>query len=276
MHNLRFALLAWAVTLLGLGLGTPAALAGPEPGGGPSTMIIGGRDATEPYPFMASLQSDEVGHFCGGSLIDPEWVVTAFHCVDFGTEPEDVRLRIGSPHKSEGGSLRGAERIVLHPEGDPSYFDIALIQLDEPVSYAPVALDVRPPTGTRVRMLGWGCTAPKRDVDRCPSDMPETLQQLDSTVHQVAECVNVRAPIEKNTELCAGNPAGDTDVGGPCFGDSGGPLLRRTATGWRLLGAFSRVEIPRDSHIADCSTGLGIYTDVTVHREWLESVMSGS
>jgi secreted trypsin-like serine protease len=39
--------------------------------------IVGGEDATEEYSFMASLQQQDGFHFCGGSLIDPEWVLTA-------------------------------------------------------------------------------------------------------------------------------------------------------------------------------------------------------
>ncbi|MFI0483808.1 S1 family peptidase [Actinomadura sp. 9N215] len=278
MRRFRSMLIASAAALLCLGLTTPAALAGPEPpatDGGASTMIIGGEEATEPYSFMVSLHDKIEGqHVCGASLIDAEWVVTASHCVDFGTKPEDLQLRIGSLRKSEGGSVRGAERIVLHPEADPAHFDIALIHLDQPVSNAPVAVDARQPAGTPVRMLGWGCTKVSTPMWGCPAEgKPEVLRQLDSGIRDSGACVNVKAPIEPDSELCTGNP--ETDAGA-CFGDSGGPLLRSTAGGWRLLGAFSRVEIVSDGHTPDCSTGMGIYTDVTVHREWMESVISGA
>ncbi|MGH3238918.1 MAG: S1 family peptidase [Spirillospora sp.] len=278
MREFRFMLIASAVALLCLGLTTPAALAGPEPpgaDGGVSTMIIGGRDATEPYSFMVSLQSEAEGgnHFCGGSLIAPEWVVTAFHCVRNVADPGDLELRIGSLRKKEGGTVRGAERVVLHPEGDAVHFDIALVKLDEPVSNAPVPVDARQPAGSPVRMLGWGCTEPNPATWGCkPGTTPEVLQVLDSGVRDSGACVNVKGPIEPESELCTGNP---DSKAGACFGDSGGPLLRSTAGGWRLLGAFSRVEILSQDHTADCSTGMGIYTDVTVHREWMESVMSG-
>ncbi|GAA4240855.1 serine protease [Actinomadura meridiana] len=271
MRNLRFALVAFGAALLCLGLGTPSAVAEPEPD--VSTMIIGGEEATEPYSFMVSLQKEPDGHFCGGSLIAAEWVVTALHCLDAGTKPEDVRLRIGSLNRGEGGSVRGAKRIVLNPEGNPGHFDIALVQLDAPVSNTPIPMDVRQSAGAPVRMLGWGCTAPSDIFFGCAGGRPTMLRQLDSAVRDSGECVSVTLPMEADHELCTGNP--DTKAGA-CIGDSGGPLIRRTADGWRLDGAFSRVEVRTDPHDVDCTTGLGIYTDVTVHKDWIESVISAA
>ncbi|WP_067458360.1 S1 family peptidase [Actinomadura macra] len=280
MRNFRLTLAVSAAALLWLGLTAPSALAAPadpdppRPDGPASTMIIGGEDATEPYPFMASLQTPRNDHFCGGSLINAEWVVTAWHCVE-GKEPDGVRLRIGSHRHAEGGNFRGARRIVRHPEGDWNHFDIALIQLDQPVPEAPIALDTRQPAGTPARLMGWGCTAPGPNTG---CDTPDVLKQLDSAIRQPGTCRHVTGgPVEPDSEVCTGNP--DTGAG-PCFADSGGPLMRRTPEGWRLIGAFSRVEsLPPDPdkpqpQLPDCRTGLGIYTDVTVHKEWIDSVIS--
>lgn len=56
--------------------------------------IIGGNNTTiEQNPWQVSLRSG-AGHFCGGSILTPEWIVTAAHCVD-GLTINDFTISAG-------------------------------------------------------------------------------------------------------------------------------------------------------------------------------------
>ena len=52
-----------------------------DPNGDAVVHIVGGSEAdAHSWPWQVSLQSNS-RHFCGGSLINNQWIVTAAHCV---------------------------------------------------------------------------------------------------------------------------------------------------------------------------------------------------
>lgn len=234
-------------------------------------MIIGGGDATQPYPPIASLQLDRdgvFGHHCGAVLIHPRHVVTAAHCVtDFVPTPIDpttLRLRVGSAEHATGGRIVAVTRVVPHPGwdwnvGDDPTADVAVLRLAEPVRLPRYPILARSPAvGTTVRELGWGATSPVFGAPLSPK-----LQQMDRWVLPPEECAGGRIT---DGEICVGGADG-----GPCFGDSGGPGLRRIGGAWFLVGGVSRVGV-------DWQTGTYcgvqvIYTDLTFHRSWIRSVV---
>ncbi|MGC7100122.1 S1 family peptidase [Amycolatopsis lurida] len=222
--------------------------------GGPTPYIIGGHDATEDYSFMVSLQQDG-NHFCGGSLIGEEWVVTAAHCVQ-GAKPDQVTTRIGARQHNSGGTETGVSKIIVHPDyaAQKPGADIALVRLDKKVTEQPIKIAAAAgDAGTATRILGWG--------EHCAEEncgAPEVLQELDTKVMPAADCGN----FAEGKEICTGS---DTPDAMGCYGDSGGPQIKGRTGEWELIGATSRDgdEDPK------CASGLGVWSDVTVHQDWI-------
>ncbi|SFP36477.1 Trypsin [Amycolatopsis arida] len=238
-----------------------AALLVTPPASAVRPLIIGGVDADQEYPFMVSLQFSTQRHICGGSLLTPEWFVTAAHCVG-QRQPDTFRARVGSTNRTQGGELRTPAEIVRHPRYTPegTGYDLALVRLAEPVSAAPVPLGTATDVGTPTRLLGWGQTCP---TEGCGSS-PEKLRQLDTELVAPERCTDAFDP---TLELCTDNPGGDS---GSCYGDSGGPQLAHVDGRWELLGVASR---PGNGD-RTCATAPSIATSAVAHTDWIDETIT--
>ncbi|XP_049633646.1 serine protease 44-like [Suncus etruscus] len=127
--------------------------------------IIGGRPAEEKmWPWQVSLSVDGK-HICGGSIIGPQWVLTAAHCI-FGHK--DYVVKMGDTlvfNDTKDTTLATVRDIVVHNSFELTHlrFDIALILLDFSVSYTssiqPICLPIKPyevKSGTPCWVTGWG------------------------------------------------------------------------------------------------------------------------
>lgn len=269
------ALMAVSVT------GTAAAAPPPPPADehGPVTpYVVGGRDATQVYSFMASLQLPDGRPFCGGSLIARSWVVSAEHCMS-RVVPGETRVRIGSVDRTAGGSFVGVKRVVSHPQFDPAKpgYDVALIELDQavpqrPIPIAPWAGGV----GTDTRIIGWGVTC-DRDLVTDPvcRQAPKMLQELDTSIVADERC----SPFDPRRELCTAARDGQARMG--CFGDSGGPQVRKMFGRWWLIGATTGDGDDTEMRPHVCTTrpdgkpGTGIWQDLPTYRPWIVQTLRG-
>lgn len=238
--------------------------------------IIGGRDvAYGSVPWQAALYSASTDEsFCGGVLIDEEFVITAAHCLPSSTEPRDLYVYLGKHHRDadehdEGDQKINVKKIIRHEDYDEDSFDndIAILKLQKKAvltKYVRIACLPNDSTNTRVGTValvtGFGVTENRRKEKA-------ELQQVDVEVIDRSVCngwldlsgVEERLRVNGNM-ICAGYSAGSKDA---CQGDSGGPLTTN------VKGQHFVVGIVSWGYKCGEKNNPGVYTDVQKYLHWI-------
>ncbi|XP_042858270.1 venom protease-like [Penaeus japonicus] len=209
--------------------------------------IIGGKEIFpyNKYPWLIGiLRPKKYGNefFCGGSIINKNYVLTAAHCLlgddDLPLPAKEFQVGIADHNfNSEDDNIQGVTRAVkvkkyiIHEDYVPQDLfdnnkDIALLRLAESLDLTaevqPVCLPSNPnkkyegETGT---VIGWGDT---KNGKGAYSDAAREVEQ------PIVDCKKKKiagSPITPQM-MCAGKAKSkNSGAQGTCFGDSGGPLF---------------------------------------------------
>jgi secreted trypsin-like serine protease len=270
-----------------------------------SRVVEGENAGPGDFPWQVALilarspQSDPFrGFFCGGSLIDWRWVLTAAHCTykdnprgrrlpPVPLRPDELNVYMGSVNFT-GGQRLGITTIVRHPEYSHSTQDndIALLELSSGPDQQ--GLELLPPLtdddiekifpGNKAIVTGWGSTEPgivpmekRHSIQRLQWVKLDFQSQSECQKHYIQHFNSPPGakPITDNM-VCAATGDGSGDA---CFGDSGGPLS--VARGQKK---YVQAGIVSWGPAQGCAlTNLyGVYTLLPRYRDWVANTVGAA
>ena len=273
-----------------------------------STRIVSGKEATSgSFPWQIGFYNDpsDLEIYCGGSIINENWILTAAHCLldhNFKRYHYAAGIYRWRDKNEINRQTRFADSqdIFIHEDyGKPmsDFNDIALVRVNEKFVFndfvGPVCLssndtklfdEVSDPefgndyTGdTKLWVSGWGYT--KAETNSQSPKVPAKIMYGDVRLIHHQKCLewaNKKLKIDHDLEnfdvidpetmLCASWELGGTDS---CQGDSGGPLVYKSSetNKWTLAG------------IVSWGIGCGdkkspaVYTRVSRYGDWIDGVI---
>ncbi|CAG7822945.1 unnamed protein product [Allacma fusca] len=222
----------------------------------PHRIINGETSAIGAWPWMAVIallipDPSDPGRtiykgFCGGSVINDRYILTAAHCAEymkiFGLNT--FRIILGDNLIDGTSSTRqviSVAQVKIHPKynNETVNYDVALVRLVKTITYndniQPICLGQAgsPFPNKNVTVAGWGLT-----VAGISSSASNALKDTTIQVLSNAECVRIfnDPTFNPGAMICTFTKATNA-----CNGDSGGPLMFRRVSSkiYKQIGIVS-------------------------------------
>ncbi|XP_008491890.1 coagulation factor IX [Calypte anna] len=232
------------------------------------TRVVGGSDSMKgEVPWQVLLTNSNGVGFCGGSIINEKWVVTAAHCLSPGDNVTAVAGEYNTQEDDHTEQRRQVVRILPHYTYNATinkhHNDIALLELDKPLTFnsyvTPICIGSQKFTNELLKhgtgtVSGWGSTLYRGRA-------ATILQVLKVPFVDRPTCLKSTSTTILPNMFCAGFAVGGRDT---CEGDSGGPYTTEIEGTWFLTGITSWGE--------KCATPgkYGIYTRVSKYLRWIK------
>uniref|UniRef100_A0A674IVV1 Peptidase S1 domain-containing protein n=1 Tax=Terrapene triunguis TaxID=2587831 RepID=A0A674IVV1_9SAUR len=262
--------------------------------------IIGGRDCrigSRPYQ-VALLRNGRI--YCGGSLIDPKWVLTAAHCRS-GIGSLQVHLGDYNLRAKEGTEqIRRIRKFFVHPGYNRRRYDndFMLLELDAPAQLNSYVNTINlatscPSPGTPCIVSGWGTISSPRSMacwgveggveaglnvysvsqDRCQGSYGSIITEnmfcagmekggIDSCQVRGHPGERGRCRVSELTQLNTLYPLRPANASQP--GDSGGPLVCNGQLQGVVSWGMSVCALPGRP---------GVYANVCKAAQWVRSTI---
>ncbi|XP_009703613.1 PREDICTED: plasminogen-like [Cariama cristata] len=191
------------------------------------------------WPWHVSLRRSTNVHHCAGTLVHPQWVLTAAQCLQESTEPSSYQVFLGIQNLNAAEpslQIQSVQKVLKEPSGA----DIALLKLKSPVTITdrvkPVCL---PETSLMVErnaecfLTAWGKTR-GTDTDNRLKDV-----EFPVLVNRICNRPEFLNGSVKNHEFCGGFTFGsiancEAEVGGPLVCQEKDSFVQYGVTSWGL------------------------------------------
>lgn len=238
----------------------------------PTLRIVNGNPVSNgDLEFVVSLHRSDGFAYCGGSLIAPDYVLTAAHCT-LGAEQLSF-ITVGTTDNVVGGIKVNVEQVHQYKDYNDSsgvaVNDFAVLKLSENVTgITPIKLaNSQALPGKDYTIAGFGRlfdpygpppAGKTVDDSRTTKMMEAQVTVVDSAVCKSA--LGTYGQFFDETVMICTDPKQKTDA---CNGDSGGPLF------------LGNVQYGIVSWGIGCASGTtpGVYADVSSAYNWIQSIL---